>query len=189
MDFLCRLEKVFGHFVHPSAKELKESIDSLDVNLKDLLPYIEEPGDYPYGRKLLYKSKYLEILVMNWAYNKVCAPHDHGSSFGWVKVVSGESTNISYKLDKDEVPTLSTTWTQRAESIFFAPKGQVHAMQNLCSEPLVTFHVYAPPISGMKVYDLKRCAACIVSDDCGAWWPDDRLKLLQELKLRSPQKI
>ena len=38
---------------------------------------------------------------------------------------------------------------------------------------------------GMKVYDLKRCAACVVSDDCGAWWPREQRQLLQELQLRN----
>lgn len=50
---------------------------------------------------------------------------------------------------------------------------------------LITLHLYAPPITGMKVYDLEKCAACVVSDDCGAWWPDDLRQQVKEIKLKS----
>ncbi|WP_236561071.1 hypothetical protein [Pontibacillus sp. HMF3514] len=49
---------------------------------------------------------------------------------------------------------------------------------------LVTLHLYAPPITGMMVYDLETCAACVVSDDCGAWWPEKLREKVKEIQLR-----
>ena len=34
----------------------------------------------------------------------------------------------------------------------------------------------------MIVYDLEKCAACVVSDNCGAWWPEEqneKVKVIQ----------
>ncbi len=53
---------------------------------------------------------------------------------------------------------------------------------------LLTLHLYAPPISGMKVYDLEKCAACVVSDDCGAWWPEDQKQRLKVIQLNQTPK-
>ena len=52
---------------------------------------------------------------------------------------------------------------------------------------LVTLHLYSPPISGMKVYDLEKCAACLVSDDCGAWWPEEQRQKIKEIRLNKQE--
>jgi cysteine dioxygenase len=61
-----KLHSVFGHLVNPTPKELKEALDLLDIRVEELKDYLMEAGAFPYGRKLLFKNEYLEILVMNW---------------------------------------------------------------------------------------------------------------------------
>jgi|UPI00068DB883 cysteine dioxygenase len=178
-----KLEECFGCLSEPSIGQLKKAVDTFGVEIEKLIPYLENPEDRPYGRKLLYKSEALEVLVMNWAQNQPSAPHDHGSSFGWVKIVSGYSLNMLYQPNKNGVPVCAKTFVQQPGSIFFAPQGEIHAMQNLnlFSEPLISLHFYAPPISQMKVYDLVELKGGVVSDDCGAWW--DKEKLLKEFEI------
>ncbi|MFC4767725.1 cysteine dioxygenase [Effusibacillus consociatus] len=183
MDFLKRIEKCFGNLIEPSPQELREALDKLRITPEDLIPFLENPGFFPYGRKLLLKTDHVEILVMNWAYNFECSPHDHGNSFGWVAVVNGESTHTMYTLNQRDVPVPYLSKVENTGRPFFAPKGFIHQMVNFGEEGLVTFHVYSPPITGMKVYDLERCVGCVVSDDCGAWWPTEQRQMLQLLKL------
>lgn len=57
-------------------------------------------------------------------------------------------------------------------------------MTDPAKSDLVTLHVYSPPIKGMMVYDIEACAACVVSDDCGAWWPDELKQKVREYKLQ-----
>jgi cysteine dioxygenase len=177
-----KLHSVFGHLVNPTPKELKEALDLLDIRVEELKDYLMEAGAFPYGRKLLFKNEYLEILVMNWNNYFRCAPHDHGNSYGWVSVVKGESTHTIYEL-KGEIPVPKVTRVEPENTSFFAARSMVHDMENQTDGELVTLHVYSPPISNMKVYDLEKCAMCIVSDDCGAWWPTEQRQRLKEIKL------
>ncbi|MCX7570294.1 cysteine dioxygenase family protein [Tumebacillus sp. DT12] len=189
MDFTRRMEESFGHLIKPNAKELREAIERLDVTMEDLHPYITDFGPYPYGRKMIYKSDDVEMLVMNWSNHMDCAPHDHGSSMGWVSVLEGESTHILYDLDEDGVPVEKVTRLEATGTHVYAGEKMIHAMGNHSDGSLVTVHVYSPPITGMKVYDLEKCAVCIVSDDCGAWWPEHDRQILQEIKLRNASEL
>jgi hypothetical protein len=45
-------------------------------------------------------------------------------------------------------------------------------MANATAHPLVTLHCYFPPIHCMEVFDLSAARAAVVTDDCGAWWPE-----------------
>ncbi|KAF0825367.1 Cysteine dioxygenase Dlit [Cytobacillus firmus] len=63
--------------------------------------------------------------------------------------------------------------------------------QNWCAQneerrqgkPCYTASLF-PPITGMKVYDLEKCAACVVSEDCGAWWPEEQRQKVREIQLK-----
>lgn len=139
-------------------------------------------GSIPTVEKI-FSTPEIEVLVMNWAARRECAPHDHGASFGWVHVMAGTVTHTLFTLDRDGIPVPFGSRLEHAGSRYFAPRSLVHSMGNPQDDLTVTVHVYCPPITGMKVCDLSRCAACVVSDDCGAWWPDDQRQLVREIKL------
>jgi SAM-dependent methyltransferase/quercetin dioxygenase-like cupin family protein len=183
MDLHARLEAVFGSMRRPTPDTLAEAWRKAKVTLEDVIPWMGEPGIYPYGRKKVFDSPELEILVMNWAALRECAPHDHGFSFGWVHVLAGTLNHTLYTLDQRDVPVMFGRRLEHAGGRYFAPRGLVHSMGNPTDETTVTLHVYAPPITGMKVYDLAKCAACVVSDDCGAWWPDEQRQIVRRIKI------
>ncbi|SDW00280.1 cysteine dioxygenase [Marininema mesophilum] len=182
MSFISRLQQSFAPLHAPTAQELKGVLDHLQVTEEDLRTFLEDPGIHPYGRKMLFQSEHVEVLIMNWAQHFKCAPHDHGNSHGWVHVVKGVSTQTIYSLQR-EIPVPQHTGVTEEGASFFAPRTMVHDMENQSESSLVTLHVYSPPISGMKVYDLERCMACVVSEDCGAWWPEEQRQRLAEMKL------
>jgi cysteine dioxygenase len=183
MTLLSKLQEALGPLKSPTKAELKDVLLKLNLSIDDL-PLLPKPNDgKPYNRKLLYKNDEVEMLVMNWC-DLDCAPHDHGDSHGWIQVLSGASLNTVYEVKGDSLPTELFHQIHQNGTYFFAPKKGIHKMQASNQTELVTLHLYSPPITNMMVYDLTKCAACVVSDDCGAWWPDNQKQKLKEIKLK-----
>jgi cysteine dioxygenase len=176
-------KNVLESLKNPSRQEMKEALTELNMSVTDLAPLLQSSSGKPYYRKLLYKNQNVELLVMNWS-DLECAPHDHGDSHGWIQVLNGTSVNSVYEVNGNNLPKELFKEYHHQGQYFFAPKKGVHKMQADDTRGLVTLHLYSPPISGMKVYDFEKCAACIVSDDCGAWWPDEQRQKLKEIRLK-----
>ncbi|USK26374.1 cysteine dioxygenase family protein [Bacillus sp. CMF21] len=183
MELSERLQTILGNVHSASKMELLEALKSLNIEIEELKPFLKKERNKPYYRKLLYKNETLELLVMNWS-ELDCAPHDHGKSHGWIQVINGVSENTVYEVKENHLPSELFTEKKEKGRSFFAPKGGVHKMGESEGTNLVTLHLYSPPITGMKVYDLEKCAACVVSDDCGAWWPDEIHQKVKEIKLK-----
>ena len=183
MDIYEQLVRAFGPLERPSRQELNAALRACHILTADLEPVISPPIDFPYSRTLLYKSEHIEVLGMSWAHDRQCAPHDHGQSWGLVKILEGRATHAIYSL-KGGIPVLRIRSLKEAGTTLFAPKGMIHSMGNPSSNRLITLHVYTPEITNMMVYDIPRCAACIVADDCGAWWPATQRQIVREIRLK-----
>ena len=182
-DFLQHLRGTLDAMRRPTPADLRQAMTDLAARPEALQPHLGDPGIYPYGRKPLHSANGVEAIVMNWAAGRECAPHDHGRSFGWIHVVSGTIRHTLYTLDQDDVPVSFATRAEPTGTVMFAPRGAIHSMGNLTGEPTVTLHLYAPHVQGMKVWDLERCAMCVVAEDCGAWWPPEQRHRLREITL------
>lgn len=178
-----KAKQVLDSLKNPSKNEMKEALVNINITLDNIEPSLQSPEDKPYYRKLLYKSEEVELLVMKWS-DLECAPHDHGHSQGWIQVLNGTSVNSVYDVKEDTLPRELFKEHHSKGKFFYAPKKGVHKMQAADKRGLVTLHLYSPPITGMKVYDLEKCAACVVSDDCGAWWPEEMHLKIREIQLK-----
>lgn len=187
---MMEAERIFGSLEIPTPRELQHALAELSrVPPEELEEVAGPPGVFPYGRTALFRSDHVEVLVMNWAPDRRCSPHDHGNSFGWIDIVCGTADHLLYTLDQSDVPVLYLERQERAGSLYFSPRGQVHAMGNRTADLMLTLHAYAPPIANMVVYDLENCAKCVVSDDCGAWWPPEQRQRLREYRLNSGRSL
>ena len=182
MDYLHRIQHVLKQLKSSTPEELRGALISLNTTMKDLKPFLKIDSHKPYYRKLLFQNDEVELLLMNWS-DLSCVPHDHGHSSGWIQVISGSTLNTVYRVDKGELPEAYFSRVEQKGSFFFAPRYGVHKMRAKEQE-LVTLHLYSPPIKEMIVYDLEACAACMVSDQCGAWWPEEQREKVKEWKLR-----
>jgi cysteine dioxygenase len=142
-----------------------------EIGVETLAAYIQPPGSQPYGRELIYQDDEVEVIVMNWAEMRHSLPHDHGESEGWVRVLKGSPSHAYYDCSSP-APVLAQQQLVPEGTVFYAPKNLVHHMGNPSNSPVITLHFYFPPIHRMEVFDLAARRAAIVSDDCGAWWPD-----------------
>jgi cysteine dioxygenase len=182
---LDRVSRCFADLRTPTPEQLAAALTRCRPTAAELAEHAGEPGVFPYGRRALLRTDHVELMVMNWAVGRMCAPHDHGGSFGVIRVVSGEAAHELYTLDQLDRPVRYLCRQERAGSQYVAARGMIHAMGNATRQPMLTVHAYSPPITGMIVYDLLRCAACVVSDDCGAWWPAERRQIVREIRLRA----
>ncbi|WP_066255657.1 cysteine dioxygenase [Neobacillus drentensis] len=183
MTLTSKVKTVLDSLISPSKAELKDALLQLGITLDDLAHLPEPLKGLPYNRKLLYKNKEVELLVMNWSQLE-CAPHDHGNSHGWIQVLSGTSLNTVYEIRGNGLPAELFHEYHHKGKFYYAPKKAVHKMMKASNHTdMVTLHLYSPPITGMIVYDFQKCAACVVSDDCGAWWPKEQSQKVKEIQL------
>ncbi|TSB47317.1 cysteine dioxygenase [Alkalicoccobacillus porphyridii] len=185
MTYLERVKLHLQPLASPSPQDMRRALISLNTKLEELLPFLHSTDKKPYYRRLLFQNEEVELLVMNWS-QLSCSPHDHGDSQGWIQVISGSTINTIYSCKHGELPEALFSRKEQNGSIFYAPKAGIHRMKANGGHDLVTLHLYSPPIQNMKVYDLKACAACIVSDECGAWWPEEQHQKIKEMKLKKP---
>ncbi|RAL26936.1 cysteine dioxygenase [Thermoflavimicrobium daqui] len=183
MELKERVQQAFAKLANPSSNDLKKAIKSLKITLEELQPYLNDPETFPYGRNIIYKNDTVEVVVNNWANRFACAPHDHGKSFGWIYFVYGDALHEIYTLDQKEVLTHTATRIEKEGTAFLETSQLIHSIENPSEQDmLVTFHVYSPPIKDMKVYNLEKCLGCIVSEKCGAWWPDEQREVFKFMK-------
>lgn len=153
-------------------------ISDLRVTAGDIATFLEPPNGNPYGRRLILSEGGIEVLLMNWASKHECAPHDHGASFGFIRILNGTARERRFTLRAGKLELLTDVERTSARPIFVkAPT--IHSMINPHDAPLITLHAYAPAIHGMKVYDPLRCVGCVVRDTCGAWLPTPEERLAE----------
>lgn len=154
--------------------ELARTIEELRV------PRLPPPGE-PYWRAPLHRTDALEIVLMCFAGAREWLPHDHGASAGWVYVLEGEGEHVLFAFADDGALREQRRERLCAGDLVFMPHGTIHTL-GPAGDRLSTIFAYAPPISGMGVYDPRAGRGCIVSDDCGAWWPALPEQLVREFR-------
>mmetsp|Transcript_4300 Transcript_4300/g.7695 ORF Transcript_4300/g.7695 Transcript_4300/m.7695 type:complete len:647 (-) Transcript_4300:158-2098(-) len=85
---LCSLESRIFHGDYDENKNIPiraaiaNLIKEAEVKLEDLTPWIDRGHSSRdcYGRKAIFGSDTLEVMVMTWLAGDVCALHDHGST-------------------------------------------------------------------------------------------------------------
>lgn len=162
----------------------RESVMSLfDVIKKlppqDLFDCALFSNDRPYGRKLLFHSPEGEVLIMGFLPGRECPPHDHDHADGLVLVCHGSARHRVFRRGENELQLVAET-IENTYQVLDAPVDCVHSMGNASgSEPLVTLHVYWPPICQMALFDMENKQIHLVNDKAGAWLPVDPGTLIE----------
>ncbi|MDB6155192.1 MAG: hypothetical protein JWL90_3645 [Chthoniobacteraceae bacterium] len=123
----------------------------------------------PYSRVVLSAAPECEIMLARWTPERVCAPHDHGVSSGWVFYLEHDFEERSYSWQEGELVSVGT-FSHRAGTCTEVRKEEIHSCMSNGSG--LSLHVYFPRIEKMRVYDLNERRTLVVADDCGAWIPD-----------------
>ncbi len=131
----------------------------------------------PYSRVVLSSAPGCEIMLARWTPGKVCAPHDHGSSAGWVFYFESDFEEQGYRWRDGELVS-HTTQPHAAGTFTEVRKHEIHSC--LSHGRGLSLHVYFPRIERMRVYDLAARRTIVVADDCGAWIPERAEQRMEE---------
>jgi len=100
-----------------------------------------------YVRTLLYRDERSEMLLLTWLPGQVSPAHDHGVSGCVVRVVCGVATEHMYASADDAAAERNGVVQNFGPgSVLHAADDSCHTLGNTGSEPLVTLHVYSPPL-------------------------------------------
>lgn len=135
-----------------TVRELREAIGALGLTAERLAPLVQQPQQLPYGRTTLYSGERVEAVLIHLPPGSATFIHDHGCSVGCAKVLEGTVTNRLFRLDEAGYPCCAAEAEVRAGELLLAPRGQIHQLANGGRERAVSFHLYAPRLSGTQRY-------------------------------------
>lgn len=174
IEALLCAAKQLDNLETPNTDRLSQILEGVTVTPDFLANCCHQPtSDRPYAKTLVLESDTLECGIFRWNRNLPCAIHDHGESWGAVKVLSGLVVNNTYKRDREGAIVKDMKKIYTPGNIIFMPKGTIHSMVSIGQPQLVTVHYYLPKITGMSVYDIDRNTICTMKNNCGAWLPKD----------------
>jgi cysteine dioxygenase len=151
------LENAFGSFITPTPAEVKQALASLPIDMETIAPLIPQPDDLPYGRKVLFATPYIEVILIHLPPAKKSDPHNHGASYGWEWVLTGDLTNVIYapvppeQAEGHEVLIVKTNKVSAGDFCFVGP-GEIHAIHNEGQTPVISINAYAPPLANCQKY-------------------------------------
>src|SRR5579872_3901675 len=163
------------------------SIESMERILLEYLPSREEiiaisKAELPYGRTMLHLDDNLEVIIGCWPRGGWCDAHDHGKAVGIVYAYGGEIDHFSYEFH-DDILDLVEHEKMQANQSFRLEEGLIHSLQNVSSdEPYIGLHIYSPPTSDVRVFDLKTGDIYHVTDDYPALIPKEKEKIVRHEK-------
>jgi predicted metal-dependent enzyme (double-stranded beta helix superfamily) len=163
------------------------TFEALERILEENLPSSEEiiaaaDAVLPYGRSMLALTDRYEVIIGCWPKGGWCDAHDHGNAIGIVYAYGGEIEHFRYHLD-ERCLDLVEHETLRKDQCIRLEHGMIHSLQNISSdEPYIGLHIYSPPTSNARVFDLKTGDIYHVTDDHAALIPKDPKKILRHEK-------
>lgn len=126
-----------------SDKELLSAIRNLNIKLADIDAFIcfDHKVNESYGRRVIYESNKVEIVVMSWNKGDFTSIHDHGSA-QWGAVCSfGDIQNSCFKIEDNKLNKTSESILREGE-ITIVDHSVIHQMGNPFSKAAISLHVY-----------------------------------------------
>ncbi|MFC7441804.1 cysteine dioxygenase [Laceyella putida] len=155
MNIVECLNRFLRDLAKPDFKILKQTIKKTDCTLERLDSYISPPAPpLHYGRNVIFRSDLFEAIVINLPPFTATPIHDHGESVCCVHVVSGSLVNRKYT--NPARPSLTREQWHKTGDFIYCNYGEIHSMYNPCPKPLISFHLYTPPLRETKFYSLDE---------------------------------
>ena len=116
-------------------------IDTSDVDVQPLLRF--DPMNY--ARNFVLDTPTLQIRVLCWAPGQASKVHDHGVSNCGLRVLSGAAVETVYRGTLDRCIPSGTAMLGEGD-IRVNAGSHLHRIENAGPAPLVTLHIYSPPL-------------------------------------------
>jgi len=161
-----------AHDVRAVQKEMKKWFPRRSEYEKYIHWDLECPEKYT--RNLVFHNEHMDVILMCWPPGAASSIHDHANSSCWVSVVEGVVHEVQYimpQLDRQFIETEMRNPTGAVGrcgklnllgEAALQPRGctstyanndiGIHRVENRTKEPAYTLHVYAPPLTKMKIF-------------------------------------
>jgi len=112
-----------------------------------------------YVRKRLYRDERWELLLLCWLPGQHTVVHDHGGSWGAMRILSGELFESRYVAAGEGQP-LRVTIEQTCGAPAALGEGveTIHRNENRAGVPAISLHMYSPPLTVLNSFDLATGA-------------------------------
>jgi cysteine dioxygenase len=156
--FKTRPERLLGFALPQTADEVPEIEDLASLLASANLPLallarrtrFRRRG---YSRRVLHRNDACELVVCGWLPGQASQIHDHGGSFGAVRVLRGSLTETAFAWRGNLLRPVRRSRCEAGEVSIERPET-IHRIENCSTEPAVTLHLYTPPIRSMTRMDV-----------------------------------
>ena len=147
-------EKLGNYTAVLSEEQVREALLLL-TSFKDSICGFEQFDPVTYRRNRLFRSEFLDILLLCWRPGQRSPIHDHAGSICGVSVLRGESTEIKFTSSGLGMLIPNGSEVNRPGGLMVSSDTDIHVMGNFSGtgEDLVTLHCYSPPLGKMKLYE------------------------------------
>jgi cysteine dioxygenase len=141
---------------------LTEHLERLDITPDDVREHVRfGPGCYQ--RNLMHVGPGYQALILCWGPGQCSVIHDHRGSACGVRVLRGVATETIYDRGPDGMLVERERVHREADSVCGSFDADIHRISNDSETvPLVTVHIYSPPLLRAGTYRLD-------SAEIGEW--------------------
>jgi len=133
---------------------------------------LEDPSRYT--RNLIFNNENMDVILMCWPAGSISTIHDHDKSSCWVYVVEGIVHEVQYAMPLVDRQFIESEMRNPTGAVGRCGKLKVlseaklepgfcsstyanndigiHRIENRTEKPAFTIHVYAPPLTKMKIF-------------------------------------
>ena len=137
----------------PPLGELNAWLKKVETDATELRPHVGFKAG-TYARHLVFRSEFIELLVLCWKPGQRTPIHDHNGSYGAVRVLEGVLWETMFTLSETSGLAYhsSREWTRG--KVTGADVPDIHQLGNpdVSGRDLVTLHLYAPPLTSLNIY-------------------------------------
>lgn len=155
--------KVLSHIVNTLRREktainegLIASLLESPIALEDVQPWLHFDPEAR-CRTLVAGTESFEVILIGWLPGQSSSLHDHGPSDCVFRVIQGTAEERRYR--HSEAPTHYQTLVHEACALARVVPGEAHIVANASPDiPLVTLHIYSPPLLAAPPVRLEKVA-------------------------------
>jgi uncharacterized NAD(P)/FAD-binding protein YdhS len=147
-ELVIKLESLRGRL---SETAIIDAVETSGVRIEDVAPFIL-PTPHPYGRRRVARTDDFEVLVMTWLPGQCTGVHDHAGAASVFKILQGTAREMIFEQKPDSLVRPHTSRQLHLGDIGCDAGSVIHEVNNDSDAelPLVSLHVYAPPLPEMR---------------------------------------
>ncbi len=141
----------------PPLGELNALLRRVEPSREELRPYVGfKMGTY--ARHRVFRSDFVELLVLCWRPGQRTPIHDHNGSYGAVRVCQGVLWETMFTLDRARGLAYHSAREWGPGHVTGADVPDIHQLGNpdVSGQDLITLHMYAPPLTTINTFRVGR---------------------------------